>query len=376
MSEPQGKGDLSLVALTKSFAHLHRGPPARPDHPAGLVLRAARPVGLWQDDDAAHDRRPRGADGWAHPHRRERHHRHEGLPAQRQHGLPELRPLPAHERARQRRCSACDGAATSRPRPRPTRSSSSCSWGRWRASKPDPALGRHAAARRPGARARQPPRRAAARRAARCARPQAAPPDADGAEAHPAGGRPDLHPRHPRPGGGHDDGRLHRGDERRPHRAARRPGHPLRAAAVDVRRQLPRAVQPRARAGSTPAAPTRSSRCAPTTPTSRSRATHLPDGVAGRVARGAPREAAPRRVRGAQPPARRRARRVVQRRRHAVLRGDAVGPGAHRRAAERRLARGRSLGETVTVSWAAEHGFALDASQAADAGADLVDDRG
>jgi spermidine/putrescine transport system ATP-binding protein len=31
------------------------------------------------------------------------------------------------------------------------------------------------------------------------------------------------------------------------------------------------------------------------------------------------------------------------------------------------------LGENVTVSWAAEHGFALDASQAADAGAELVD---
>ena len=28
-----------------------------------------------------------------------------------------------------------------------------------------------------------------------------------------------LHPRHPRPGGGHDDGRHHRGDERRHHRA-------------------------------------------------------------------------------------------------------------------------------------------------------------
>ena len=28
------------------------------------------------------------------------------------------------------------------------------------------------------------------------------------------------------------------------------------------------------------------------------------------------------------------------------------------------------------ASWAAEHGFALDASQDADAGADLVDDRG
>jgi spermidine/putrescine transport system ATP-binding protein len=34
------------------------------------------------------------------------------------------------------------------------------------------------------------------------------------------------------------------------------------------------------------------------------------------------------------------------------------------------------LGENVTVSWAAEHGFALDASQDADAGAELVDERG
>jgi spermidine/putrescine transport system ATP-binding protein len=31
------------------------------------------------------------------------------------------------------------------------------------------------------------------------------------------------------------------------------------------------------------------------------------------------------------------------------------------------------LGENVTVSWAAEHGFALDASQAANAGAQLVE---
>ena len=34
------------------------------------------------------------------------------------------------------------------------------------------------------------------------------------------------------------------------------------------------------------------------------------------------------------------------------------------------------LGETVTVSWAAQHGFALDASQDAEAGAELVDDHG
>ena len=34
------------------------------------------------------------------------------------------------------------------------------------------------------------------------------------------------------------------------------------------------------------------------------------------------------------------------------------------------------LGETVSVSWAAHHGFALDASQDAAAGAELVEDHG
>ena len=58
------------------------------------------------------------------------------------------------------------------------------------------------------------PAGAAARRAARRARPQAAPADADRAQADPDRGRPHLRPRHPRPGGGHDDGRHHRGDER------------------------------------------------------------------------------------------------------------------------------------------------------------------
>ena len=46
--------------------------------------------------------------------------------------------------------------------------------------------------------------------------------DADRAQADPDRGRPHVHPRHPRPGGGHDDGRHHRGDERGPDRAARR----------------------------------------------------------------------------------------------------------------------------------------------------------
>ena len=88
------------------------------------------------------------------------------------------------------------------------------------------------------------PGRPPARRAAGRPRPQAAPADADRAQAHPDRGGHDLRARHARPGGGHDDGRHRRGDERGPHRAARPPGRHLRAAADRVRRQLPRAVQP------------------------------------------------------------------------------------------------------------------------------------
>ena len=78
-----------------------------------------------------------------------------------------------------------------------------------------PALRRPAAARRAGPGADQPARGAAARRAARRPRPQAPPVDADRAQADPDRGRADVRARHPRPGGGHDDGRHHRGDERR-----------------------------------------------------------------------------------------------------------------------------------------------------------------
>ena len=78
-----------------------------------------------------------------------------------------------------------------------------------------PAVRRSAAAGRPGPRAHQPAAGAAAGRAARRARPQAAPADADRAQADPDRGRAHLRPRHPRPGGGHDDGRHGRGDERR-----------------------------------------------------------------------------------------------------------------------------------------------------------------
>ena len=68
----------------------------------------------------------------------------------------------------------------------------------------------------------QPARGAAARRAARRPRPQAAPADADRAQADPDRGRHHVRARHARPGGGHDHGRHHRGHERGPDRAAGR----------------------------------------------------------------------------------------------------------------------------------------------------------
>jgi hypothetical protein len=75
-----------------------------------------------------------------------------------------------------------------------------------------PALGRPEAAGGAGARARQPTRGAAARRAARRARPEAAQGDAGRAQAAPAAGGHHLRLRDARPGGGAHDGRPDRGD--------------------------------------------------------------------------------------------------------------------------------------------------------------------
>ena len=68
--------------------------------------------------------------------------------------------------------------------------------------------------------------------------------DADRAQADPGRRRADLHPRDPRPGGGHDHGRHGRGHERRRDRADGRTGGSLREPAEHLRGQLPRAVQP------------------------------------------------------------------------------------------------------------------------------------
>ena len=73
----------------------------------------------------------------------------------------------------------------------------------------------------PGPRARQPAAGAAARRAARGARPQAARADAGRAQGHPARRRHHLPVRHPRPGGGAHADRPDRRVQRGPHRAGR-----------------------------------------------------------------------------------------------------------------------------------------------------------
>ena len=93
------------------------------------------------------------------------------------------------------------------------------------------ALGRPAAARRPGPRARQAAGGPAARRAARRARPQAAQADAGRAGADPSPGRHDLRVRHARPGGGAVDGDADRGHVRR----ARRPDRARRARSTIAR---------------------------------------------------------------------------------------------------------------------------------------------
>ena len=119
---------------------------------------------------------------------------------------------------------------------------------RVRAAQAGPALRRPAPARRARARDRQPAGGAAPRRAARRARPEAPPGDADRAEADPAGGRDHVHLRHARPGGGADDERPRRRLQRRPDRADRHARRDLRAPGDGVRGRLRRRLEP-ARAG-------------------------------------------------------------------------------------------------------------------------------
>ena len=112
--------------------------------------------------------------------RRQRRDPAAAVPTRRQHRLPGLRAVPAHDRGAERRVRPA--GAPGRPRPSgPAGSARRWRWCGWAASaprRPHAALRRPAAAGRPGPRPGEPAPGAAARRAARRARPQAARADA------------------------------------------------------------------------------------------------------------------------------------------------------------------------------------------------------
>ena len=154
------------------------------------------------------------------------------LRPRRQHGLPGLRAVPAHERAGERRVRPArqEGRPGRASRAGRRRRSSRCGSADYGARRPRQLSGgqrqRVALARALVNR----PEGAAARRAARRPRPQAARADAGGAQGDPARRRHHLPLRHPRPGGGADPLRPHRRVQRRSHRAGRHRPRDLRAA--------------------------------------------------------------------------------------------------------------------------------------------------
>ena len=241
------------------------------DDRRGRVLHAARPERLRQDDDAAHDRRVRATRRRSDPDRRRRRRRPARPQATDQHGLPELRAVPAPERQARTSPTGSSARASTRPRAEQRVQAELERVGLWGEAnrRPEPALRRPAAARRARPRRGQPAEGAAARRAARRARPEAPQGPADRAQADPAGDRDHVRLRHPRPGGGADDVRPDRGHEPRRGRAGRDPRGGLRAARDDVRRRVHRRLEPDARrrplaerreapwSSSTPASPSR-----------------------------------------------------------------------------------------------------------------------
>ena len=138
----------------------HRRRPDAPVDRARRVLLPPRAVGLRQDDDPPDDRRLRAADRGRDLPRRQADRRRAAVSPQRQHGLPALRPVPAHGRrperrlrpapaqgrartkrrgasARRSRSSAWRATSTGGPGRCPAASSSASRWpGRWSTARP------------------------------------------------------------------------------------------------------------------------------------------------------------------------------------------------------------------------------------------------
>ncbi len=126
-------GEVATASADQAVRRLPGGRRDRRDDQPGRVLLAARTVRVRQDDDAADDRRVRAADRRRDPARRRRRRPGAAAQAQRPHGVPELRAVPAPGRVRQRRCSASSARRSPRTRLGAGRRRRS-SWSSWAGS--------------------------------------------------------------------------------------------------------------------------------------------------------------------------------------------------------------------------------------------------
>ena len=207
---------------------------------------------------------PADADRRQHLARRHAHRPAQARGTRLRHGVPELRAVPAYDRAPQRRLRTDDAGPARRPRSqrRSTRRSRWCASTAQAREAAGPAVRRPAAARGHRARDRH---RAAPRADGRAAvqpRRQAAAGDARRDPPHPRSARLDHHLRHPRPGRGAVARRPHRRAARR-HACARsarqrslyaRPAHADVAEFMGYRNTCPGRAPP-------PAATERQRRC-------------------------------------------------------------------------------------------------------------------
>ena len=224
---------------------LRRRPRRRPRRharrPRRRVPRPRRPLRLRQEHDAAHDRRTGGHHRRPALHRRPARQRRGAKGPRHRDGLPELRPLPPHERLRQHRLRAQAEAVRQGRDPPPRGGGRRPARHRRRpGAEAEAALGGAAAARGRRAGHRAEAGGVPLRRAPLQPRRQAPRPDPDRAleAAPPLGHDDDL--RHPRPGGGDDDGGPDRGLGRGTHPAGRHPPRPLRTSGQPLRGRLHR----------------------------------------------------------------------------------------------------------------------------------------
>ncbi len=96
----EAEADIHLDGVSKRFGDMTAVDDLTMSIPRGSFYAMLGPSGVWEDDDAAHDRRVRG------PRRRARSllggadvTQHPPYKRRRQHGLPVVRALPAPERA-------------------------------------------------------------------------------------------------------------------------------------------------------------------------------------------------------------------------------------------------------------------------------------